>query len=84
MTKHLHQLISRAKAKVLWHDHGHFQISAAVRQDLQFLFTYLSNRSNPWLVWRHVYWLQHGFLLTYAQVLLRHGPTPSGNSPKEP
>jgi hypothetical protein len=48
MSKRLDQLISRAKAKVLWHDHGRFQISAAVRQDLQFLFTYLSNRSNPW------------------------------------
>jgi hypothetical protein len=48
MQKRLDQLIARAKAKVLWQNHGMYEISGDVRRDLQFLFTYLSDRSNPW------------------------------------
>jgi hypothetical protein len=48
MQKRLLQLIARSKAHALWKHRGRYSISEAVVRDLQFLSTYLTNRTNPW------------------------------------
>jgi hypothetical protein len=48
MQRRLDQLISRAKAQLLWKHHSRFRVNNAVTHDLLFLSTYLSNPANPW------------------------------------
>jgi hypothetical protein len=48
MQKRLDQLISRAKAQILWQHRGSYHLSSAVSKDLQFLFAYLLLMANPW------------------------------------
>jgi hypothetical protein len=48
MEHRLDQLVSRAKAQILWQHRSRYSIGTAVLNDLRFLHTYLSDRTNPW------------------------------------
>jgi hypothetical protein len=48
MQKRLDQLISRAKAQLLWKNRSRYRITSAVVADLRFLSAYLTNPANPW------------------------------------